>query len=177
MSSQALILIYNLLFLATAFLIVCARLLSVEIGLLPLPGPDLLFCLIAAWKIRNPRYVHPAAIVTVILLTEILFFRPFGLWSALVLLASEFVAKAGDRARLFPFTYEWLIMLTAYAAISAAYQFILAVFLVPVLDVLTTVLIILSTAAAYPLVAIVTNLVFRIWKTSEIRAGSSEWLD
>ena len=174
MQGQPRIWVYNLLFVLAAFLLLTIRMLPQVPVVRPLHQPDLLFCLMAAWLVRRPEYLSPAVIVVSVLVTEILFLQPPGLWAALVLLTSEFFRSTADRVRFLPFGYEWLIAATAYAVAILAYSLLLALTLVPGPDARTIALQLFATAAAYPLVVAATNLVFRIRKSSSIRTGLLE---
>ncbi len=174
MFNQARVLVCNLAFLLSAFVILTLRMLPVDFSLGPVPTPDLLFCLIAAWKMRNPHLAHPALIVISVLAAELLFLQPLGLWTALVLLASEFFARIEIQVRFLPFTYEWLMMASAYTTAMIGYQLLLALFLVPVPEAIGLILQILTTIAAYPLVVAATNLVYRIRKVATIDSARPE---
>ena len=175
MFGQTHILTYNLLFAVTAYLLLMFSLLPQESSsLAPLPWPDLLFCFIAAWRLRRPELVSPAVIVVAVLVAELLFLQPLGLWAALVLLAAEFFRSIVDRIKFLPFTYEWVVMASAYSAMILIYQLILAMSLVPVPDTRTVLLNLLATILAYPLIVATTNLVFRIRKSSSIKTGLME---
>ena len=174
MQGQPRILAYNLLFVAAAFLLLTIQLLPHAPVIGPLYEPDLIFCLMAAWLLRRPEYLSTAVIVASVLVAELLFLQPPGLWAFLVLLASEFFRSTADRVRFLPFGYEWLIAMTAYAAAAIAYSFLLALALVPGPDAKTVALQLFATAVAYPLVVAATNLLFRIRKTSSIRTGLLE---
>lgn len=165
---------YNLLFVMAAFLLLTIRMLPQVPVVRPWHQPDLLFCLMAAWLVRRPEYLSPAVIVGTVLIAEMLFLQPPGLWAALVLLASEFFRSTADRVRFLPFGYEWLIAATAYAVSTLAYSLLLALMLVPGPDARMVALQLFATTAAYPLVVAATNLVFRIRKSSSIRTGLLE---
>ena len=174
MHGQTRILAYNLLFVAAAFLLLTIQMMPHVPIVGPLYEPDLIFCLMAAWLLRHPEYLSAVVIVVSVLVSELLFLQPLGLWAALMLLASEFFRSTADRVRFLPFGYEWLIVMTAYAAAAIAYSFLLALTLVPGPDAKTVALQLFATAVAYPLVVATTNLLFRIRKTSSIRTGLLE---
>ncbi len=177
MTAQTQNLVYNLLFALAVFLLLAIEMLPSGLRVGPLPQPDLLFCIIAAWKLRRPGYIHPIALVGALLLSELLFLMPLGLWTALVLLASEYFRTAATKVRFLPFTFEWITMASTYTVIFLTYQFVLSISFVSAPGAQATVLHVLATAAAYPLVVAVTNILFRIRKSSSIRTGLLEGED
>ena len=128
------------------------------------PGPDLVFCLIAAWLVRRPDFVSAGVIVAAVLTAEILLLQTPGLWSAIVLLASEYLRSSAERIRGRPFLYEWLLVAGAYVAAVIAYQFFLALTFLPAPTPGWALLHGAVTLLTYPFVVAVTNLVFRVTK-------------
>ena len=120
------------LFLSLAFLVIFARLLPLDAGPGRLPGPDLLVCLTFAWVLRRPAYVPVAMIAAVMLMTDILFLRPLGLWAFCVVLASECFARVMH--------YEDTL--------------ILAIFVVDQPSIGLTLIQMIATILAYPLVVL-----------------------
>ena len=165
---------YNFLFSATAFLLMAFALVPVDYGLGQLPVPDLMFCLMAAWRLRRPEYANLALVVGSALIAEIFFLMPLGLWSAMALISAEFFRIMAERVRFVPFVIEWLVMVLAYAAACIAYHLILAICLAPIADFGDILLRLTATALAYPPVVAAANLIFRIRKASTIAAGLAD---
>ncbi|MEO5614569.1 MAG: hypothetical protein ABIR04_06555, partial [Cypionkella sp.] len=88
------------------------------------PGPDLLLCIIFAWTMRRPDYLPALLIAVVVLLEDMLLDRPPGLWTALVLLASEFVRGRVALTRELNFGVEWLLVSGLMVAMLLAYRLI-----------------------------------------------------
>lgn len=87
---------YRLLFVALAGAVLFFALLpfgSPEGGV---PGPDMLVCLTFAWVLRRPDYVPLWLLVPVLLLADILLMRPLGLWTLVLLLATEYLRRRVD---------------------------------------------------------------------------------
>lgn len=101
---------HRLLFLAVAFVLIFLRLLPLNEAAGRLPGPDLLLCLIFAWTVRRPDYLPVLMIAGVVLLEDLLLMRPPGLWTALVVLASEFIRSRVALTRELSFGVEWLLV-------------------------------------------------------------------
>ena len=102
--------LHRLLFLAVAFVLIFLRLLPLYEAAGRLPGPDLLLCLILAWTVRRPDYLPVLMIAGVVLLEDMLLMRPPGLWTALVILASEFIRSRVALTRELSFGVEWLLV-------------------------------------------------------------------
>jgi rod shape-determining protein MreD len=95
------------------------------------PGPDLLLCLIFAWTMRRPDYLPVLLIAAVVLLEDLLLMRPPGLWTALVLMSSEFVRGRVALTRELNFAVEWLLVTGLMFAMIVIYRLIFAMVLLP----------------------------------------------
>lgn len=71
-----------------------------------LPGPDLIFCLTAAWILRRPDYVPFWLLLLVLLVADFLLMRPLGLWALIVLLVSEYLRRRVDHGEVLTFWSE-----------------------------------------------------------------------
>lgn len=96
-----------------------------------LPGPDLLLCVIFAWTMRRPDYLPALLIAAVVLLDDMILMRPPGLWTALVLIASEFVRGRVALTRELNFAVEWLLVSGLMVAMLLVYRMIFALTLMP----------------------------------------------
>ena len=153
----------------TIFLVVCAvlilgRLLPLGLGESGLPGPDLLLALTFAWLLRQPAVVPLASIVIVFLLSDFLFQRPPGLWTALVVIASESLRRRRLQMTEFPFLVEWGAIAGAVAGMVLAERLILWVLFtdLPSLGLSLTQGIV--TVAIYPIVVAVSKFIFGLRK-------------
>ncbi|NCO16036.1 MAG: rod shape-determining protein MreD, partial [Alphaproteobacteria bacterium] len=82
---------HRAIFVALALALFFLRLLPLGAEPGRWPGPDLMLCLILAWVQRRPDYL-PAPLIALVVLTEdFLMLRPPGLWTAIVVLATEFL--------------------------------------------------------------------------------------
>jgi rod shape-determining protein MreD len=96
-----------------------------------LPGPDILLCLIFAWLVRRPDYLPVLLIVLVLLLEDLILMRPPGLWTALVLIATEFMRARILLARELSFWAEWALVAGLMVALLVAYRLVFAFALMP----------------------------------------------
>ena len=145
---------YRFLFVALAFLVIFARLLPLDAGPGRLPGPDLLVCLAFAWVMRRPSYVPVLLIAAVILMTDILFMRPLGLWTACVVLGSEFLRAREPFSRDLPFLLEWFVVTVVTVAMTIGFVAILALFAVDQPGLGLTLIQMIATCLAYPVVVL-----------------------
>lgn len=119
-----------------AFLLVALFLLFVR--LLPLgtvagrwPGPDILLCITVAWVMRRPDFLPVGLIAIVFLLEDIVLMRPPGLWTGLVVLATEFLRARVALTRELTFVVEWMLAAGVMIAMLLAYRVSLTIVLVP----------------------------------------------
>jgi rod shape-determining protein MreD len=155
---------YRAIFLFVCAVLILGRLLPLGLGESGLPGPDLLLALTFAWLLRQPAVVPLASIVIVFLMADFLLQRPPGLWTALVVLASESLRRRRLQMTEFPFLVEWGAIAGAVAGMVLAERVILWVLFadLPSLGLSLTQAIV--TVAIYPLVVAVSKFVFGLRK-------------
>lgn len=138
-----------------------------------LPPPDILAGLTCAWVLRRPEYLPPLLVAFVMLLADFLQQRPPGLWAAIMVLVAVALSRRAARVRELPFASEWLLV--AIVLLVAVVVNRLALFLVVGANVpIGAVLLQYSfTLAAYPVVVLLSNTVFRVHK---LPPGSDEML-
>jgi rod shape-determining protein MreD len=127
-----------------------------------LPGPDLLFCLTAAFLMRRPRWAPVALIVVVHLMADVLFLRPLGLWPAISLLAYEFLRRQINASNEVSIPLEIALVVGAFTAAVFVNGVFHLIFAVQHPSFGATLLHILTTAIAYPFVIAVTHFILRV---------------
>lgn len=120
-------------------------------------GPDLLVAMCFAWALRRPDYVPALSVAGVMLLADIMFQRPPGLWAALVLLATEILKSRDRRDRETTFAMEWIGVATTLAAITIVYRLTLALLIVPSGTSFLALMQYAMTVICYPLVVMVSQ--------------------
>lgn len=115
-------------YVAFAFLIVFGRLLPLDAGPDRWPGPDLILAITYAWVLRRPEAVPVLLVTAVVLMTDVLFMRPLGLWTACVVLGLEFLRARELITRDIPFLGEWAMVGATILAISVLNSLVLALF-------------------------------------------------
>lgn len=159
---------YRALFVALAALLLFVRLLPLSTLPVRIPGPDLMLCITLAWVLRRPDFVPAIVIVAVVLLEDMLAMRPPGLWALIVLLGSEFLRDRGASMRGLPFLAEWATVSAVMAIMLLANRLVLAVVMVPQTGLGLTLLQLLATVAAYPVVVAASHLALGLRGASDI---------
>ena len=143
---------YWSLFLGLALLIIFVKLLPLHPAPGRIPGPDVLTLFALAWVVRRPDYVPVLLVAAVFLMADILFMRPPGLWTALVILALEFLRARSVSMRDMPFLVEWLTVAGVITAMIFANGVMLTVFIVDQPGLGQALIRMIATILAYPLV-------------------------
>jgi rod shape-determining protein MreD len=155
---------YRALFLALALVLLFVRLLPLGGAAGALPGPDLLLCLIMAWVMRRPDYLPLWLIVVVVLAEDLILLRPPGLWTALVVLATEFIRSRAALTRELNFVVEWLLVTGLMVGMLLAYRLVFLLALLPQPPFGYAAVQVLWSALAYPLIVGASRLVLDLRK-------------
>ena len=124
--------------------------------------PDLLILFAFAWVTRRPSFVPALAIAGIFLLADMLYQRPPGLWTGLVLIASEIMRARARPMRTLPFWLEWMTVSLAIVIITAIYGFTLSMVLVPQGPLGLTLLQLVLTIVFYPGVVFISYILFGV---------------
>ncbi len=149
---------FGLLFLILSGVVIFVRLLplgSVNGGFIP---PDLIVCLGFAWVIRRPDFMPVLLFAAVLLLTDLLFLRPPGVWTALAVIGLEVLRSRVGLLRDQPFLVEWATVAAVLAGMMLAERLLLTVFFVGQGGLGLSVMSLIVNALAYPLAA-----AFSVW--------------
>jgi rod shape-determining protein MreD len=129
-----------------------------------MPGPDLLLCITFAWTMRRPDYLPVLLIAAVVLLEDMILMRPPGLWTALVIVASEFVRGRVALTRELSFSVEWLLVSALMVAMLLVYRMFFALVLVPQAPFGFAMIQILWSILCYPVVVFLSRFVLDLYK-------------
>lgn len=164
--------VYRGAFLLLALVILFLRLLPLGSVAGDWPGPDLLLCLIFAWVMRRPDYLPVLLIGGVVLLEDLILMRPPGLWTALVILATEFIRARVALTRELQFLTEWLLVAGLMVALLIAYRLAFTIVFLPQPAFGFALLQTLWSILCYPLVVVASRLAFDLRKpaTGEVDA-------
>lgn len=149
-------------YLALAVLILFFSLIPLETVPRRWAAPDLLLALTFAWALRRPDYVPALSIAAAWLLSDLLLHRPPGLMATLVLVASEILKPRAAQMRDEGFASELATVAIMLILVTLAYRVILAVLLLPVPPLGLSAFQLAVTLLCYPLVVLVSNVVFGV---------------
>lgn len=156
--------VFRGLFLAVALALLFIRLLPLGNAPGALPGPDLLICVTMAWIVRRPDFLPMPLILMVILAEDLILMRPPGLWTAIVILSTEFLRSRIALTRELSFVVEWLLISGVMLGMMLAYRFILALAFVPQAPFGFAIVQILWSIAVYPVVVGLSRLALDLRK-------------
>ncbi len=156
--------IFRALFLALAVFLLFTRLLPLGGAPGTLPGPDLLLCLILAWVIRRPDFLPMPLILVVILAEDLILMRPPGLWTAIVVLGTEFLRSRAALTRELNLLVEWMLISGVMLGMMLAYRLVLGVAFVPQPAFGFAAVQVLWSIALYPLVVALSRLTLDLRK-------------
>lgn len=122
---------YRVMFVIIAIVLLFFRLLPLGSVAGSWPGPDLLVCLTLVWVMRRPDYLPAGLIAAVFLAEDLILFRPPGLWTAIMLLATEFLRARAALTRELNFVVEWMLVAGLMVAMMLAYRLMFTVSLLP----------------------------------------------
>lgn len=155
---------YRLLFLGLAVLLLFVRLLPLGSTAGAFPGPDFMLCLTLAWVMRRPEFAPVWLIVLVTLTEDLILMRPPGLWTALVVIATEFLRSRIALTRELNFVVEWLLAAGLMIGMLLVYRLAFMLALLPQPQFGFAVVQMIWSILCYPVVVILSRLVFDLRK-------------
>lgn len=149
-------------FFALAWAIMIAAMVPLDQRPPQWAAPDVLLACAMVWVARRPDYLPLPVIVLVFFAADLLFQRPLGLWTALVVVACETLRSRNRDLRTMSFLAEWGFVALCIGAITLANRLVLALVLTPQAPLGLTLAQMVATAAIYPLVAALAYGIFGI---------------
>ncbi len=159
------------LFAALCALVIFWRLLPLDTLPPGWAGPDLITALAFAWVLRRPAYAPALLVAIVVLVADIMFQRPPGLWAALVVLGCETLKARAPGLRDMGFGPEWLVVGVVTLGVTLLYRLSLAVLLVPQAPLGLSLMQMAMTVLCYPLVVLASSLLFGVHKARPSEGG------
>jgi len=156
--------VYGLAYVGLMSALTLLHIMPIEITRGALPAPDLLTSITFAWVLRRPQYVPTLLVALVFLVSDVLFMRPLGLWTALTVLAVEFLRRREANVRERTFPLEWAMVAGVLLAMTLANRLVLTVFLVNQAGLGLSILQMIITILAYPLVVLMSRFVLSVQK-------------
>ncbi len=139
------------------------------LGLLPLQTmprnyapPDLLLAATLVWVSRRPDLVPVTLVAAVFFLADLLFQRPPGLNTALVLILTEMLRARSGPMRSVAFPVEWATVAMGIVGLTVANRVALTIVMTPQAPLGLTLVQMMMTILTYPLVALAAHLVFGV---------------
>jgi rod shape-determining protein MreD len=155
---------YRVIFVAIAAALAFAQLLPLHPGPGRVPGPDVLVLIAFSWVVMRPEFVPVWLLAAVFLVADILFMRPPGLWTALVIVGSEFLRVRSFALRDASFFVEWLLVAGVIFGMTLANTVVLTLFMVEQPTLGLTLIRLIATIMAYPLIVILAGRAFGLRK-------------
>ncbi|WP_296762029.1 rod shape-determining protein MreD [Sediminimonas sp.] len=153
-------------YVGLALVIFAFRLLPLNMTPPTWAGPDLLLAITFAWALRRPDYVPALSVALVMLMADLLFQRPPGLWAALAVIATAMLKARARGLRDQTFAMEWLNVAIMIVATVLGYRLILSLAMVPQAPIGLTAIRAFMTVLVYPLAVAFSALVFGVRKAA-----------
>lgn len=158
--------VYRGLFLAIAVFLLFTRLLPLGSVAGDWPGPDILLCVIFAWAVRRPDCLPVWLLAAVLLTEDMIVMRPPGLWTAIVIVAVEFVRARVALTRELVFLTEWALVAGLMLGCLLVYRLVFTVTFLPQPGFGFALLQTVWSILCYPLVVGISRLAFNMRKPS-----------
>lgn len=129
-------------------------------------GPDWGLAFTLAYVARRPDFAPTIAIAALFFLMDLLFMRPPGLWSGLVVILSEMIRKRAKGIRNMPFALEWGTVAVGIVAITLLNRAVLMVVMTVQAPLGLTLIQMAMTIIFYPVVVVVAHYVFGVSRPS-----------
>ena len=162
----------RLAYLALAAVIIFFHLIPLDTVPRKWAPPDLLLAFTFAWVLRRPDYVPALSIAFVMLMADLLFQRPPGLIALLVVLGAEYLRTRVYGQGEAGFVAEWAAVCVIIAAVILLDRLILGLLLVPLPPMAPSLIQMVLTMLAYPLVVLVTQALMGVRKPAPSDSGA-----
>ncbi|MEM8804068.1 MAG: rod shape-determining protein MreD [Pseudomonadota bacterium] len=162
---------YRALFVGLAAIVGFVQLLPINVPTDRLPGPDILLLIALSWTVRRPVFLPILLVAAVFLVADLLFMRPPGLWTALVVLGCEFLRSRRILLKNASFMVEWLLVAGVIGAMTVANAMMLGLFSVPQPSAGAIVIRMFFTIICYPLVVILAGRAFGLTASKQEGLG------
>jgi len=128
------------------------------------PAPDLMFCVVCIFIIRRPEIVPFWLIGLIYFAFDVFQSKPFGVWTAAILVMTEVLRANRDafRENLFPF--EWLSIALIFGGALCANQIFLIMSIVETPPIFNLLWEFIFTVLLYPIVLFFITYVLRVRK-------------
>lgn len=130
------------------------------------PSPDILFCVVAYWSMRQPGAASLLAIFALGLVRDLLTDAPVGAGVLILVIASEFLKTLGPGLSRRNFATEWLLLASVLALVLIAQWLVVLILLAHPPYLIDLAHQWLATMTVYPPLALVFRWLFGVgWRT------------
>ena len=121
------------------YILICVIIISLQIQPLKIISneifwPDFIFMFTTAWLLRRPKYLPFFLIISVHFISDMLLFKPIGLWSAISIIGYEFIRRQALSQRVLKMSEELLLVSIVFTFLMCTligFQFIFAINNIP----------------------------------------------
>lgn len=149
-------------FTAVMVAIIFVQLLPLDLRPDTWAAPDLMLAAALAWTARRPDFAPVTLIAALFLLADLLFQRPPGLWTGLMVISTEIMRARARSLRNVPLMLEWGSVAAAVIAITLVYRVALTIVMTPQPPLGLTIVQMLMTIAIYPLIVVIAHFIFGV---------------
>ena len=135
--------------------------------------PDFLLGFTFAWVLRRPDFVPVLSVAAVLLMADLVFQRPPGLYSLLTVIGSEYLRRRTTVPGESSFLAEWATVALVVIAMTVANRLVLTIVLVTPPALVLNLIQMILTIAAYPLIVLVTQLAMGVRKPALSETASA----
>lgn len=153
---------YRLLFVGIALALVFLNLLPLGPASRNFPAPDLLLGLTLCWTLRRPDYVPLSLVALVFFAADVLLMRPLGLWTVIVIAATEYLRRQVQQRESLSIPAETLQIAGLLAAAFLAERLVLILLLADRPPLLGHIGHFATTAVFYPAVVVVSQMLLGV---------------
>lgn len=146
----------------TVFVLIFLALLPLGAAPTAWAGPDLILAVTLAFVARRPDFAPVPLVAALFLTVDLLFQRPPGLGTAVVLIVTEMLRSRAGGLRNMPFPLEWAAVALCVAAVTLGCRLILAVTMTPQAPLGLSLIQMVMTILCYPLVVALSRLLFGV---------------
>ena len=149
-------------FVALVFVLFFTQLLPLDTRPSVWAPPNWLLAVTLAWITRRPDFVPVYFVVAVFFLADMLFQRPPGLWTALVVILTEILRARSSGLRDLPLLLEWGTVAVGIVAITLINRAVLMVVMTPQPPLGLTLIEMVMTIVFFPVVMAAAHFVFGV---------------
>ena len=152
----------RLVFIVFAIILIFGQLLPLDTRPDVWAAPNWLLAITLAWVARRPDYVPVFVVALIFLLADLLFQRPPGLWTALVVILTEMLRARTASIRDLPLLLEWGTVAVGIVAITLVNRVVLMVVMSPQQPLALTLIEMVMTIVFFPIVIVIAQFVFGV---------------